>query len=165
LDGEGGGGGQDLDSLECLERRRRKKPCLANVHLVARNRGKERKNGPHLDLGTLVGSHVESNLGHTLLHHSHANRSPGIRVHAFFCDQTRDLLPKISELMIPFLFTDLELSFCQNLLDNVRDGGGVEGFLELRGWRESTFGNVGEDVGDLEDLVDIFLAGMKCVKR
>jgi hypothetical protein len=66
--------------------------------------------------------------------------------------------------MIPFLFTDLELSFCQNLLDNVRDGGGVEGFLELRGWRESTFGNVGEDVGDLEDLVNVFLAGISASK-
>lgn len=60
--------------------------------------------------------------------------------------------------MAPFLFPHLEFALEQDLANDVGDGGGTEGGLKVGGFGDGAFGDVGEDVGDLEDFVDVFFA-------
>lgn len=112
--------------------------------------------GTHLTLGTLIAPDIKMHLLHRLLHHAHAIRPLRSRIDDLVRDQARHLLPQIAQRVVPLLFTDLEFALEQDGGDDLGDGRGPKGGLEVGCFRDLAFGYVGEYVGDLEDFVDVF---------
>lgn len=70
------------------------------------------------------------------------------------------------QLRVALLLPDLELALLQDLEDySVLGGGGAEGLLEVGVGRNGAFGDVGEDLVDLEDFVEVgFTRGVSWVR-
>lgn len=70
------------------------------------------------------------------------------------------------QLRVALLLPDLELALLQDLEDyGVLGGGGAEGLLEVSVGRNGAFGDVGEDLVDLEDFVEVgFTRGVSWVR-
>ncbi len=64
-------------------------------------------------------------------------------------------------LCMSLFLSDLHLPFLQDLLYYIIDAGfGPEGFCEILGWRCLAFADGEEDVGNLEDIIEVcFYAG------
>lgn len=95
--------------------------------------------------------------GHGLFDHADRVRPLRARVQTHARNERGDLLPELLQLMAALLLADLELAFAQDGQDDLVDVGRAKSFLELRSGRGRTFGDVGKDLGDLQDLGQVGL--------
>lgn len=84
-------------------------------------------------------------------------------VHHPLSDHPCDFFPEISELGFSFLFADLEFSLCKDLLDDLLSIRRVECLHQIGCGCSLTLGDVGEDLRNLEDLIDILLSTSQAV--